>query len=384
MNDIPASRTTATAPFRDEFPILERKTYLNSNSLGALSRRSLEERAEFERLWNELGASAWYESWLAKLEEVRARFGRTIGASGADIALLPSVSAALAAVAGSLDFAARPKVVLTELDFPTVGHHFLSRRPLGAEVEIVPSPDGVEIPLEAIAAVVDERTALLVTSHVFFSSGAVQDAAALTRIAHASGASILLDAYQSNGQVPIEVRTLGVDFLASGALKWLCGGPGLAYLYVRPDIDFAPTTLSWFGVKDQFAFDVRGADPRDDARRFEMGTPAVGAAYTASGGLAVIEELGIPEIHARNRVLADDLRGRLREADLELHESGNRERRSALVLARHPDPARAVRRLARQDVIIDHRGPFLRFSPHFYNTPEDNERAVEALGAAGE
>ncbi len=134
MNDTPASRNPATAPLRDEFPILEHRAYLNSNSLGALSRRSLAERAEFERLWNEFGASAWYQIWLAKLESVRAAFGRTIGASGRDIALLPSVSAALAAVAGCLDFDRRPKVVLTELDFPTVGHQFLSRRRLGVEV----------------------------------------------------------------------------------------------------------------------------------------------------------------------------------------------------------------------------------------------------------
>jgi selenocysteine lyase/cysteine desulfurase len=330
-----------------------------------------------------LGASAWYEIWLAKLDEVRESFGRTLGAPGADIALLPSVSAALAAVAGSLNFENRPKVVLTELDFPTVGHLFLSRRRLGLEVEIVASPDGVEVPLEDIEKAVDERTALLVTSHVFFSSGAIQDAKALTRIAHSAGAYILLDAYQSNGQMEIDVGTLGVDFLASGALKWLCGGPGLAYLYVRPGLELVPTTLSWFGVRDQFAFDMHGAEPRNDARRFEMGTPAVGAAYTAAGGLAVIEEVGIPAIRARNRFLADDLRTRLREAGFGLHEPDEPERRSALVLTRHADPAAAVRSLAERDVIIDRRGPFLRLSPHFYNSIEDNLRAVEALTAAG-
>jgi selenocysteine lyase/cysteine desulfurase len=388
MNDTrrvgrPASPAREPHFLRAEFPILERKAYLNSNSLGALSRRAMQERRRFEELWNELGASAWYQIWMAKLDEVRAALGRTIGASGDEIALMPSVSATLAAVAGAVagatDVRQRPKVVLTELDFPTVGHHFLSRQALGIEVEIVRSPDGIEIPLDALADAIDERTALVVTSHVFFSTGAVQDAAAIGSIAHEAGARVLLDAYQSNGQLPIDVRALGVDFLVSGLLKWLCGGPGLAYLYVRPDVDMAPTTLSWFGVEDQFAFDLRDATPRRDARRFEMGTPPMGAVYTAAGGLAVIEEAGIERIRERNRALAGDLRDRLAGAGLALHESPSPERRSALVLARHPDPQGAVAYLAENDVIIDSRGPFVRLSPHFYNSIEDNERAVEVL-----
>ncbi|MGH7539838.1 MAG: aminotransferase class V-fold PLP-dependent enzyme, partial [Gemmatimonadota bacterium] len=347
---------------RAQFPILERKVYLNSNSLGALSRLAIEERRRFEALWNERGASAWYEIWLAKLEEVRAAFGRTIGAEPGTIALMPSVSAALAVVAGALDGAARSgdgadsvggrppvgrrKVVVTELDFPTLGHQFLSRRALGLEVEVVESPDGVEVPLEAIAAAVDEDTLLLATSHVFYGTGAIQDARALAEIAHGAGSYILLDAYQSNGQLPIDVGALGVDFLVSGALKWLCGGPGLAYLYVRPGIDLAPTTLSWFGVEDQFGFDLRGARARADARRFELGTPAMGAVYTAAGGLAVVEEAGIERIRARDRGLADDLRGRLREAGFALHEASAPERRSALVLVHQPEAAAVVGALA--------------------------------------
>ncbi len=381
------SRHDDLVVFRDEFPILERKTYLNSNSLGALSLRSMKERRRFERLWNEMGASAWYEIWWNKLEEVRAGFGRTIGAKPSEIGLMPSVSAALATVSGALDgaglFETRPKVVLTELDFPTVGHHFLSREPLGVEVEIVPSPDGVGVPLEAIEMAVDDRTALLATSHVFFTSGTIQDAAALAEIAHRAGALLLLDAYQSNGQIPIDVAELEVDFLTSGALKWLCGGPGLAYLYVRPDLDFPPTTLSWFGVEDQFDFDLRGARPRADARRFELGTPAVGAVYTAAGGLSVVEEAGMDRIAARNRTLADDLRARLLDAGYELHQAADPDRRSALVLTRHTEAGAVVRLLAEHDVIVDSRGSLLRFSPHFYNTEDDHARAVEALGPSG-
>ena len=386
MHDTGVGRAGASpareAWHRDEFPILAERVYLNSNSLGALSRRALAERREFERLWNEMGASAWYEIWWSKLDEVRAGFGRTIAAPPGTVALMPSVSAALAVVSGALagiPGETRRKVVTTALDFPTVGHHYLSRSALGAELEIVPSPDGVAVPLEAIREAVGSDTLLVATSHVFFTSGAIQDARELAEIAHSAGAYILLDAYQSTGQIPVDAPALGIDFLVSGALKWLCGGPGLAFLYVRPDLDLAPTTLSWFGVEDPFGFDIRAARPRADARRFELGTPATGAAYTAAGGLSVVHEIGIERIRARNRALADDLRGRLAEAGFERHEPEDPECRSALVLIRHPAAADAVRALSARGVIVDSRGPLLRFSPHFYNTFEDNRRAVEAL-----
>lgn len=365
--------------YRGEFPILGRKVYLNSNSLGALSRRAVAYRHQFEDQWNDLGASAWYELWMRKLEDVRAAFGRTVGASPDEIALLPSVSAGLAAVAGALDFRDRNRVVLTELDFPTLAYQFLSRERTGLEVIMVESPNGIEIPIERIEAVVDERTALLATSHVFFSSGAIQDAAALARIAHRHGAYFLLDAYQASGQVPIDVKTWDVDFLVSGSLKWLCGGPGMAFLYVRPELEMEPTTLSWFGVEDQFGFDLRAARPHPDARRFEMGTPAVGAAFTAAGGLEIVEEVGIERIRERNRELTEDLVERLAEAGLRPHVAPEATRRSAVVLAEHRDAAGAVRRLAELGIIIDFRKDRVRLSPHFYNTFEDNRLAVEAL-----
>jgi selenocysteine lyase/cysteine desulfurase len=367
--------------YREEFPILERKTYLNSNSLGALSGRSIAYRRQFEEQWNDLGASAWYELWMAKLEAVRAAFGRIVAAGPAEIALLPSVSAGLAAVAGSLDLRHRNRVVVTDLDFPTLCYQFLSRERTGLEVVMVESPDGIHVPLERIEAAVDDRTAMLATSHVFFSSGAIQDVAELSSIAHRHGALFLLDAYQSTGQIPVDMAAWEVDLLLSGSLKWLCGGPGLAFLYVRPEIDLQPTTLSWFGVEDQFSFDPRAAHPHPEARRFELGTPAVGAAFTAAGGLEIIEEVGIPEIHQRNRALSRDLVERLAAAGFRPHVATDPDQRSAVVLADHPDAAGAVEHLARSGIIIDYRKNRVRLSPHFYNTIEDNRLAVEALGA---
>ncbi|MYL05874.1 MAG: aminotransferase class V-fold PLP-dependent enzyme [Gemmatimonadales bacterium] len=199
-------------------------------------------------------------------------------------------------------------------------------------------------------------------------------------MAHDAGAFILLEAYQSNGQLAIDAGALGVDFLVGGALKWLCGGPGMAYLHVNPGVRLDPVTLSWFGVENQFLFDIRDATPRADARRFELGTPATGVAYTAVGGLSIVLEYGIRAIQQRNRLLANDLRERLSDLGYRLHQASDPAARSALVLVEHDgDAAAAVRHLAARDVVVDHRGPLVRFSPHFYNTLEDNERAVAAL-----
>jgi len=371
--------------WRSEFPILARKNYLNSNSLGALSRRSLAARRRFEEEWNGLGASAWYGPWLDVLDRVRRDFGRTIGAPEGSIALMPSVSAGLTAVADALEPGERNRVVVTQLDFPTLTYQFLSRRSRGLEVVMLESPDGVTVPVEAFEEAVDDRTALVATSHVFFTTGAIQDAAGIARVAHRRGALFLLDAYQSNGQVPVDVDEIEPDFLLSGALKWLLGGPGLAYLYVRPDVAerLEPTSLSWFGVRDQFAFDPRGAIPREGARRFEMGTPAVGAAYTAAGGLEIVHEVGIPAIRRRNARLTVALVEALRSAGLGVRGELPAERRSAVTLVPHPDPEGAVRHLAERDVVVDARPGHVRLSPHFYNTVEECERAVEALAEYG-
>jgi selenocysteine lyase/cysteine desulfurase len=294
---------------------------------------------------------------------------------------MPSVSGALAAVSGALQATddRRKKIVITSLDFPTLGHHYFSRERLGYEVVVVESHDGVTVPLEQIRAAVDEDTLMLATSHVFFTSGTIQDARYLAEIAHDAGSYILLDAYQSNGQVPIDVLDLGVDFLTSGGLKWLCGGPGAAYLYVDRNVDILPTTLSWFGVEDQFGFDLR-ATPRTDARRFELGTPAVGCAYTAAGGLSIVLEAGVDRIAKRSRMLSRDLRERLADAGHQLHQADGPGVRSALVLMEHVAAQEAVRWMAEHDVVVDARGNLLRFSPHFYNTIDDNVRAVEVLG----
>src|SRR5919201_919312 len=270
-------RALGLARYRGEFPIFRDKIYLNTCSLGALGERTRRRVAEFLDIWQRRGASAWYDVWWGALDELRARYARVVNAGAQEIALAPSISVALSAVAEALDYARRPRVVVTSLDFPTVAYQWLAKRPRGVELVVVESPDRISVPVEAIARAVDERTALVATSHVYFTSGAIQDIAAVAAVAHRHGALALVDAYQSVGQVPVDVQTAGVDFLTAGGLKWLLGGPGIVFLYAREEQArrLAPQIAGWFGHKNQFAFDPRTLELHDDARRFELGTPSL-------------------------------------------------------------------------------------------------------------
>src|SRR5881296_4594513 len=246
-------RALGLARYRGEFPIFQSSVYLNTCSLGALGERSRRKVAEFLDLWQSRGASAWYDVWWEALGDLRARYGRLVNAAPAEIALAPSISVALSAVAESLDYNRRPKVVITSLDFPTVAYQWLAKAPAGVELVVVDSPDKISVPVEAIARVVDDRTALVVTSHVYFTTGAIQDIKRVAQVAHAQGALCLIDAYQSVGQVPVDVQDTGVDALVAGGLKWLLGGPGIVFLYVREAVArrLEPAISGWFRSEER-------------------------------------------------------------------------------------------------------------------------------------
>ncbi len=373
------------APFdleriRAEFPILAARTYLNTCSLGALSRRSEAYLDEFRERWHTMGASAWYEHWLARIEDLRRKVAAFWGAASAETALLPSTSVALSVVAESVPPSRRNRVVCSELDFPTLTYQWAVKP--GIELVVLESPDGVRMDPEQYAEAVDDRTLFLATSHVFFTTGYVQDLRALSDIAHRAGAWCLVDGYQGAGQVPLDLSSTGADFYTGGPLKWLLGGPGLAYLYVRDDLvrRLEPRITSWFATEDQFGFDPRAFRYHSDARRFEMGTPSVPTVHTALGGQEIVDEVGIARIAERNRTLTQHLVERCREAgfSLRLAEPAHR---SAIVMVRHDDPAGAVAHLAGRGIIVDHRPGHVRVSPHFYNTEEELDRCVQALAA---
>jgi kynureninase len=378
---MPVAAPAPPRDYRAEFPIFRHAIYLNSCSLGALSARSRARVNEFLDLWETRGAAAWYEIWWDALAELRTRYARWIGAAEGSVALHPSISAALTAVTESIDHRRRPKVVTTSLDFPTVAYQWLARAGAGVELVIVESPDGISVPVEAIARAVDDRTALVATSHVWYATGAVQEVRALADAVHRRGALLLVDGYQAAGQLPVDVGALEVDFYCSGGLKWLLGGPGVAFMYARPDLlpGLAPGASGWFAHRDQFRFDPRSLELHDDARRLEAGTPPLMPVYAQLGGLELLEELGDVEIRRRTMALAEDLIEQARAAGLRPRVAREPDRRSAIVMLPSADPAAAVRRLARAGIVTDSRPGHVRISPYFYNVPDDHRAAIERL-----
>lgn len=374
--------THPLARYRSEFPIFRDTAYLSTCSLGALGERARRRVAGFLDVWQARGAAAWYDVWWEALAELRSRYGRLVGAAPDEIALAPSISVALSTVAEALDYARRPKVVVTALDFPTVAYQWLAKRPRGIELVVVESPDQVSVPVEAIARAVDERTALVATSHVYFTSGAIQDICAVAQAARAKGALSLIDGYQSVGQVPVDVHAAGVDFLTAGGLKWLLGGPGIVFLYVRAGLArrLAPAIAGWFGHRNQFAFDARVLERHDDARRFELGTPALAAVYAQLGGLDYIDEIGVPAIRAATAALTEDLIARARARGFRPKVAARAADRSAIVMLPAADPAAGVARLAAARIVADARPGHVRLSPFFYNEQDDHVAALERLG----
>jgi selenocysteine lyase/cysteine desulfurase len=377
------SAATAPAPTRDyraEFPIFRHSVYLNSCSLGALSLRSRARVNQFLDLWEHRGAAAWYDVWWEALASLRQRYARLIGAPSGTIALHPNISSALTAVAESLDYRLRRRVVVTSLEFPTVSYQWLAK-PDEVEVVVVESRDGIGVPLDAIERAVDGRTALVATSHVFFTSGAIQDIHAVAEIAHRHGALLLVDGYQAAGQVPVDVVAADVDFYCAGGLKWLLGGSGIAFLYARAELlgTLAPRATGWFADREQFGFDSRSLSLHADARRLEAGTPPMLPVYAQLGGLEVIEELGPAEIRRRTMPLVEDLIERAQLAGLRTRTAAREQDRSAIVMVASDDPARDVRRLAGGSIIADARPGHVRLSPYFYNVADDHRAAIERL-----
>jgi selenocysteine lyase/cysteine desulfurase len=288
------------------------------------------------------------------------------------------VSSALAAISSS-ERSPEYNVVSAQMDFPTIPYQWMAKP--GVEVRLAKSPDGIRTPVAEYERLVDARTKWLATSHVFYTSGAIQGAKALARVAHGVGARFLLDAYQATGQLPTDVKALGVDAYVSGGLKWLLGGPGVCYLYVRRELHdkLSPSVTGWFAAADQFDFDATAFRPHKDARRFEAGTPAVAAVYAGSAGLDIILRFGADAIRRRQVDLVRDLYERLKDAGYDLATPERDDERAGIVLVRSREPARVVKALAEERIVVDHRPGKVRVSPYFYNTSAEIERFVEAL-----
>ena len=374
---------------RAQFPTLQKKIYLNSCSLGLLSRRSRDALNTYMDLWEEKGAAAWYVEWLAEMDDLREQFAKLINASADEIAIMPSISATLAAITSSMDLQEGDQLVTGELDFPTVAHGFHARAQSGVETTVVASDDRVMVSPERFESAMSPRTRLVATSRVYFTSGYIQDVSAICDAAHDVGALAFIDDYQATGQVPIDVQEIGADVLVSGGLKWLLGGPGITYMYVRRDLipELEPSIAGWFGHRDQFAFNPHEMVYKDNAARFETGTPSVAAIYTGAEGLRIINELGADAIRERTSELTSRLVSSLKDRGFKLRVPPDDARHASITMIELDDPAPVVGQLAERDIIADFRPGALRASPYFYNTPEDIDAFVEALteitGASG-
>ena len=367
--------------WRDEFPIAADLVYLNNCSLTPLPRRGKTRIERFLGEWTELGGRAWYDHWIGEYEALREDLAGVLGADNDEVAIEPNVSAALVGIASTFDYTKRPKVIVSDLDFPTDGHAFLAVTPRGAQVQFVRSPDRVRMPLEVFERAVDEQTAAVCTGHVYSTTGWIQDVKTLAEICHRKGARLVVDAYQSIGAFPFDVHASGVDYLVGGTLKWLMGGPGIAFLYARRDVAEAarPSAVGWWGVADPFAFDVEHLDPGKGARRFEYGTPAVAAIYAARAGIELLREVGVETVRLRHMALSQRLVDGAVAQGWTVRCPTNARERTAIVTLEHPEPQRAVDTLRAAGVITDSRPGLIRLSPHYFNTEDEMDRALELL-----
>lgn len=369
--------------FRDEFPILGTSTYLVSNSLGAMPRAVPQRLAEYAEQWATRGVRAWAEGWWEMPVSVGDGIAPLIGARDGEVAMVPNVSFAQAQILSALDYdKGRDTIVMTELDFPSVRyvHDELATR-LGARVVVVPSADGVSVDEEQVMAAIDERTRLVSISHVLFRSAYVLDAARITARAHDAGALVALDAYHSVGVLPVDVRALGVDFLTGGVLKWLCGGPGGCFLWVRPEVsaEVAPALTGWQAHQHPFAFESE-MHYASGAWRWLGGTPVIPALFAATEGPRLLREAGMNAVREKSVRQTSRLIDLADARGFTTTVPRDPARRGGTVAFDVPHAREVAQALLARDVVVDFRpGAGIRVAPHFYTSDDELDAAVEAI-----
>ena len=361
--------------YRDRFPILEHTTYLINHSLGAMPVGAEEGLLRYAREWRERGVRAWAEGWWETSTAVGDLLGRIVGAAPGTMAMHQNVAVAQAIVLSCFEFEPpRNRIVYGEGEFPSVRYLYQAQRRRGADVEIVADDAAV---LEAI----DERTLLVPISHVLFKTGEIQDVKAIVRRAHEAGALVVLDAYQSAGSVSLDVTSLGVDFAVGGSVKWLCGGPGAGWLYVRPDLAerLEPTFTGWQAHARPFAFEPE-QDYAEGAARFLTGTPNVPALYAATAGYELVEEVGVEQIRERSLEQTALLVELLEAAGFEVLSPRDPDRRGGTVVVRTPEAEAVYRELGAREIICDFRPDAgIRLGPHFFNTDDELRYAATQI-----
>jgi kynureninase len=372
--------------WRSEFPILDRAVYLISHSLGAMPRGTYDRLHEYADIWATRGVRAWAEGWWNMPVTVGNEVARIIGADPETVVMHQNVSICQSLILSCFlplpENSTRRKIVYSELNFPSVMYVYEAHaREHGLRIEQVKSDDGITVPLERMLAVIDEDTLLVPISHVLFKSAFLQDAEAITRRAHEVGAVVILDTYQSAGTVPFSVKDLQVDFATGGSVKWLCGGPGAGYLYVRPDLieRLEPKTTGWMAHEEPFAFagELRYAP---NITRFLHGSPAIPALYAARSGYEVINTIGVEKIREKSVRQTQYLIELAQEGGFSVTSPRNPAQRGGTIAVWDDHAAAITKELVRREFIVDYRpGAGVRISPHFYTKDEELELVIAEM-----
>jgi kynureninase len=376
--------------WRSEFPIVETCTYLVSHSLGAMPNRTAASMQAFANTWSRRGVRAWSEGWWEIGRTTGDLLAPILGVKPGTISMHQNVTVAEGVIASCFRYdGPRRRIVMTDLEFPTNMYLFEGFRRYGAEIVYVKSDDTIRTNLERLLDAIDERTILVPLSVVLFRSAFIQDARAVIEKAHRVGAHVILDVYQAAGTVPLAIEAMGADFAVGGSVKWLCGGPGAGYLYVRPDLaeTLEPGLSGWAAHARPFDFELGASVYAAPPERFQSGTPNVPAMYAARPGYEIVAEIGVEAIRAKSLRLTRRLMELAREAGFRLNTPDTDAERGGAVIIDVPNGAEVTHELIRREILVDYRpGAGIRMAPHFYNSEEEIDHAIATLTAiaAGE
>ncbi len=370
--------------YRNEFPILARTTYMINHSLGAMPRKVYDRLHEYADMWATRGIRAWAEGWWEMPVTTGDKIARLLGAEPGSVVMHQNVSVCQSLVLSCFDLRRRRnKIVYEALNFPSVMYVYAAHaKAAGARIVEVASDDGMTIDAERLLAAIDEETLLVPISHVLFKSGFIQDAKAVIDKAHAVGAVVVLDVYQSAGTVPINVKELDVDFVVGGSVKWLCGGPGAGYLYVHPQLrtKLEPQVTGWMAHRAPFAFEPSAITYADDIHRFLHGSPAIPTLYAADSGYDIINEIGVERIRAKSIHQTTRLIELAEEQGWRINSPRDPRKRGGMIVVDIPHAAPIVQELERREVLVDYRpGAGIRIAPHFYTKDEELEITIKEI-----
>ena len=371
--------------YRDEFPTLRNSVHLISHSLGAMPRRARELTQSFLDEWERESIEAWHH-WLPRVEETGNVIARVLGVDAGTVSIQQNVSTIQAIVASSLTFEPkRNRVVYSSLNFHTVNYVWQETARRGAEIVVVPSEDGIHPPMEGLLRAIDERTLIVPISHVLFRSSGVKDVQAIVKRAHDVGALVLLDCYQSAGTLPLALKDWGVDMACGGSVKWACGGPGCAYLYVRPEVarTLQPAHTGWFGHKRPFAFEMGRVDYADaPAWRMANGTPPIPGLFTARAGWDLLNEIGVQRVRANSLRQTRLLRDLLDARGFKINTPREDAQRGGTICFDFDGAERVAVELNRRRFFCDYRPQAgIRASPHYYTRDDDLDAFVREVDA---